>query len=121
MTATDINTNRDGLAMHGYDPVAYFTLGQPTLGTPGHTHTWRGSTWHFATEAHREQFAADPERYAPQFGGYCALGRAMGVRVNGAPTRWRIDDHKLYLNKNLAAQAMHNLIAGRIRKLAAKG
>lgn len=65
-------------------------------------------------------FAADPPKYAPQFGGYCALGRAMGVNVNGSPKRWRVENGKLFLNKNLMAQYMHGLFAGRIRKLASK-
>ena len=117
---TKINTDKHGNAAHGHDVVAYFTDGQPTPGSPSYTHTWNGATWQFASAEHRDTFAANPERYAPQFGGYCALGRAMGVSVNGSPKRWRIEEGKLFLNKNLMAQAMHGLFAGRIRKLAAK-
>lgn len=115
-----INTNRHGVALHGYDPVAYFTNGEPTTGDSAFTHQWNGATWHFASAANRDLFAAEPTRYAPQFGGYCALGRALGVSVNGSAKRWRIEDGKLFLNKNLMAQALHPLLAGRIHKLVAR-
>ena len=117
---TEINTDKHGNAVHGHDVVAYFTDNQQTPGSPEFTHAWNGATWQFATAEHRDLFAAEPEKYAPQFGGYCALGRAMGVSVNGSPKRWRIENNQLYLNKNLMAQAMHGLFASRIRRLAAK-
>ncbi len=117
MTKT-INTNRQGEAMHGYDPVAYFTSGGPTKGSSEHQHDWNGATWLFATADNRDAFAANPHAYAPAFGGHCALGRAMGVSVNGSPKRWRIENDTLFLNKNVMAQAMHGLFGSRIRKLA---
>jgi YHS domain-containing protein len=67
---TQINMSRDGVAIKGYDTVAYFTLGEPTLGSPEFEHEWRGAKWRFANAEHLEMFKQDPERYAPQYGGY---------------------------------------------------
>ncbi|MDI5933775.1 YHS domain-containing (seleno)protein [Halomonas kalidii] len=63
---------RDGLAMGGTDPVAYFTQGQPVQGSPDYQLEWRNATWQFASAEHRDRFQADPEAYAPQYGGWCA-------------------------------------------------
>ncbi len=65
-----INTDKDGLAIKGYDPVAYFTLGKPTKGIPEFEHEWMGAKWRFASARHLELFKSDPEKYAPQYGGY---------------------------------------------------
>ena len=61
-----------GTAIEGYDPVAYFTEGRPVEGASAFSHDWMGATWYFASAENRDRFAADPERYAPQYGGYCA-------------------------------------------------
>ena len=87
-----------GLAIQGYDVVAYFTDGRPVRGVADYVHRWRDAEWRFASAAHRDAFAADPERYAPQYGGYCAYGVARGYRVDVDPEAWRIVDGKLYLN-----------------------
>jgi enamine deaminase RidA (YjgF/YER057c/UK114 family) len=90
------------LAISGYDPVAYFTVGHPVAGKPEFNYGWRGSRWLFANADHRALFAADPERYAPQYDGYCAMGVA-GVSFAGPhkdtvdPEAWAIVDGKLYL------------------------
>lgn len=89
------------LAVSGYDPVAYFTEAQPVEGTGEHTVEWNGATWRFATPANRDQFQADPERYAPQFGGYCAWAVSQGYTASADPQAWRIVDGKLYLNYDL--------------------
>jgi YHS domain-containing protein len=87
-----------GVAIKGYDPVAYFTEAKPVKGTPAHTHAWNGSTWRFASAANRDAFAADPEKYAPKYGGFCAYGVASGYKVDIDPDAWSIVDGQLYLN-----------------------
>ena len=87
-----------GIAIMGYDPVAYFTEGRAVKGSPDFSHEWLGETWHFASAEHRDAFAADPIRYAPQYGGYCALGVVYDENTaNIDPEVWRIVDGKLYL------------------------
>ncbi len=85
-------------AIDGYDPVAYFTDGRAERGAPAITAEWNGATWHFTREENRKLFVADPEKYAPQYGGFCALGMAHGGDVPTDPTAWTIWDGKLYLN-----------------------
>lgn len=93
------------VAIQGYDPVAYFTLGQPTKGSPDHTLTWEGATWRFANAKHQALFEAAPDRYAPQYGGHCAYAVAKGDLVKIDPDAWSIVDGKLYLNYNASIQA----------------
>ncbi|CUH83730.1 YHS domain-containing (seleno)protein [Thalassovita mediterranea] len=88
----------DGIAVDGSDVVAYFTEGKPVMGSKDITHDWKGATWLFSSEANRDAFAADPEAYAPQFGGYCALAVANGATAPTVPEAWHIVDGKLYLN-----------------------
>lgn len=96
--AAELNVTRTGLALRGYDPVAYFTVGKPTPGLYDITAEYKGATYRFASEESRAEFLRDPERYLPQYGGYCAFGTAMGKKVDGDPQVWRIVDGKLYLN-----------------------
>jgi hypothetical protein len=96
-TPEPVNASQ-GLAIQGYDVVAYFTDGRPVRGVADFVHRWRDAEWRFASAAHRDAFAAAPERYAPQYGGFCAYGVARGTRVDVDPTAWRIVDGKLYLN-----------------------
>lgn len=91
-----------GIALGGTDPVAYFTEGRPVAGRADLTHRWNGATWRFATEAHRAAFAADPEAYAPQYGGYCAWAVARNYTAKTEPEAWRIENGKLYLNYDLS-------------------
>ena len=65
-----INTNWRGLAVKGYDVVAYFTMGEPTKGERSFSYQWHGATWRFASKKHLDLFKASPEKYAPQYGGY---------------------------------------------------
>lgn len=65
-----INTTPEGVALHGYDVVAYFTLGKATKGDRQFSYDWQGATWHFANARHRDAFSADPQAYAPRYGGY---------------------------------------------------
>ena len=106
-----------GIAIMGYDPVAYFTKGQAMKGSEKFAHTWLGTPWHFAYAKHRDLFAADPRKYAPQFGGYCADGVAYGQKTaNIDPEAWRIIDGKLYLNYDKGAAAELEEIPGQINK-----
>lgn len=97
--ATDpVNHTWRGIAIDGYDPVAYFEDGEPRKGSPKFEHDWNGATWRFGSQAHRDAFAADPEAYAPQFGGYCAWAVSEGYTAGIDPEAWSIVDGKLYLN-----------------------
>lgn len=88
----------DGIAIKGYDPVAYFTDNKPVKGTDAYSFTYEGVTYEFASAAHRDLFASAPEKYAPQFGGFCAYGAATGHKAAIDPTAFTIVDGKLYLN-----------------------
>lgn len=94
-----------GAAIRGTDPVAYFTEGKPVEGSRKFTHEWKGATWRFASAANRDAFAAAPEKYAPQYGGYCAYGVANGYTVSTVPEAWSIVGGKLYLNYSLAVRS----------------
>ncbi len=106
MTPTATNTNKDGLALHGYDPVAYFTAGAPTQGQAAFSTTWNGATYRFASAANRDAFMAKPDAYAPQYGGYCAMGVAGGAKFDIDPTAWRVENGRLYLNKDPRTQTV---------------
>jgi len=94
----EINASSTGLAMQGYDPVAYFTEGEATKGSYKITALHDDALYRFATEEHKAAFEANPEAYLPAYGGYCAFGAAMGFKFDGDPTYWKIVDNKLYLN-----------------------
>jgi len=89
-----------GVAVGGYDPVSYFTDGKPVIGNPAITLEHGGATWRFASEASRDVFKADPSKYAPQYGGYCAYAVSQGYTAKGDPTAWTVVGGKLYLNYN---------------------
>jgi YHS domain-containing protein len=90
-----------GVAIDGYDPVAYFVDGKPVEGSKQWSHDWQGATWHFASPANRDRFAAEPGKYAPQYGGYCAWAVGHGYTAGIDPDAWTIHDGKLYLNYDL--------------------
>ncbi len=85
-------------AVSGYDTVAYFTQGEPVEGSDDYTHQYMGATWKFASQEHLNLFVADPEKYAPQYGGYCAWAMANGDTASAEPDLWTIHEGKLYLN-----------------------
>ena len=87
-----------GVAVRGYDPVAYFTLGKPVEGKEKFETEWNGAKWRFSSQEHMDLFVESPEKYAPQYGGYCAYGVAVGNLVKIEPDLWDIVDGKLYLN-----------------------
>jgi YHS domain-containing protein len=85
------------LVLKGHDPVAYFTEHKPVKGSAKFAYEWDEGRYHFANAKHRDMFAGDPERYAPQFGGYCTGSMSRGVRNEGDPEGWVIKDGKLYV------------------------
>jgi len=88
----------DKLALKGYDAVGYFTDGHAQIGSKDFEYDWKGATWRFISAENRDTFAANPERYAPQYGGYSAYGISQGLVADGDPTAWTIYNAKLYLN-----------------------
>jgi len=84
--------------------VAYHTEGKAVEGNAEFTHQWRGATWRFASAENRDRFIAAPERYAPQYGGYCSWAVSHGYTANGDPKAWKVVDGKLYLNYNDAVK-----------------
>ena len=122
---TAVNTGYfGGVAIKGYDTVAYFTDGRATQGSEEFAYDWLGVTWLFANAEHRDLFAEKPVQYAPQYGGHCALGTAFGEStVNIDPEAWTIVDGKLYLQFSQGAreeweQDRANLIAAGDQKWA---
>ncbi len=93
---------KDGAAIGGTDPVAYFTEGKPVAGSDEFTATHDGVTWKFSSAEHRDMFKAEPEKYAPAYGGYCATGASFGYKIPIDPTTWDIHNGKLYLNAGSA-------------------
>jgi len=85
------------LAIKGYDPVAYFTVGKPTQGAAEFEYVWDERRYRFSSASNRELFKADPVRYAPQFGNYCAMALAKGMVVVADPENWLVSDGKLYV------------------------
>ncbi len=106
-----------GLAVHGYDVVAYFTEARPTFGRAKHSTVYKDATYRFASDEHLDAFEDDPEKYLPQYGGYCAYGVAVGAKFDGDPHLWRIVDGRLYLNLNEDIQKIwEKKIPGYIKK-----
>lgn len=94
-----------GVAVGGYDPVAYFTENKPVKGNPAIAFEHAGTQWHFSSEANREAFKKEPAKYAPQYGGYCAWAVSQGYTAHGDPTAWTINNGKLFLNYNQSVKA----------------
>ena len=91
-------------AVGEYDTVAYHTAGEPVRGERDFQTEWNGATWRFASQENLDLFLADPEAYAPQYGGYCAWAMAEGYTAKGDPNFWAIVDGMLYLNFNQEIQ-----------------
>lgn len=94
-----------GVALDGQDVVAYFTQSKLVMGVSQFKHNWGGTTWMFASAANRDMFANNPEKYAPQYGGYCAQATSEGNLVVTQPDAWKIVNGKLYLNYDKTVQA----------------
>lgn len=109
LAASEINTlereglfgyEPNGIAIRGYDTVAYFTQSKPVEGRDEFSTQWSDATWKFSSQEHLDLFVENPEKYAPQYGGYCAYGVAQMSLVKIEPDQWTIIDGKLYLNFN---------------------
>ncbi|MCZ8376868.1 MAG: YHS domain-containing (seleno)protein [Beijerinckiaceae bacterium] len=98
-------TLKPGIALAGYDPVAYFREGKPREGRADLALNHAGVEWRFASEANRQAFTARPDAFAPAYGGYCAWAVAQGYTAKGDPLAWRIENGRLYLNYDLAVKA----------------
>ena len=96
--AGPINSGKDGVAINGYDPVAYFNENRPVKGKPEFMTKADGVTYLFMSADNRDKFAADPAKYQPQYGGYCAYGVAQGFKPDIDPTAFKVIDGKLFLN-----------------------
>jgi YHS domain-containing protein len=108
---------KEGVALRGYDPVAYFTQGQAVKGVPQFQAQHQGAVFHFASQANRDAFTAAPEKYAPQYGGYCAFGMANGYKAATDPAAFTVTGGKLYLNYNRDVQKMWSAdMAGLVSK-----
>lgn len=92
-------------AIKGYDTVAYFTEGRPVKGSEQYQHEWKDAVWQFSSAANLEKFKEDPEKYAPQFGGYCAYAVALGKTAGIDPSQFTVVEDKLYLNFNEDVQS----------------
>ena len=116
--AGTINTQGLGnTAIKGYDPVAYFTESMPVEGSRQFSYRWQGADWRFSSADNRERFIVNPERYAPQYGGYCAYAVAKGYTAKIDPQAWRVVDDKLYLNYSKSVQRLWSEdIPGHIRR-----
>lgn len=95
---TPVHSDARGVAIDGYDPVAYFAVGEAQRGRADHAVEWNDAIWHFASTENAELFRGDPERYAPQFGGYCAWAAAQGYVAGVDPQAWTVHNGRLYLN-----------------------
>jgi hypothetical protein len=104
LNAAPIATDSSAVAIKGYDTVAYFTVGRAIKGKKEFEISWRDAHWHFVSAAHRDMFAANPERYAPRFGGFCANGMSKGKTAAADPEAWTIVDGKLCLKFNKAVR-----------------
>ena len=112
--------NTDGVAINGYDPVAYFTETRPVVGLASFTADWEGATLRFASAENRDMFLADRARFTPNFGGYCAYAASLGYLAPTSPDAWTVFEDQLYLNANLRARELWlrdvpgNIAKGRI-------
>ena len=102
----ELSTNAEGQALQGYDVVAYFNEGKPTQGNAQFSTTHGDATYQFVSAENLEAFISDPERYLPQYGGYCAFGTSLGKKFDGDPMSWKIVDGKLYINSGEKAHSL---------------
>lgn len=99
----NVNTDRAGLALRGYDPVAYFTDKKPVEGSPSITATYKGARYQFASAEHKALFEKDPAKYEPQFGGYCGYAVSLNKTADADPHFWQVLEGHLVLQHNQKA------------------
>ena len=102
--ASSVNIGTNDVAIHGYDPVAYFTKEMGVEGAAKYTATHNGAIYRFSSAQNRDLFNADADKYAPQFGGYCAMGVVLNKKLDVDPQAFYIQEGKLYLNLNKDVQ-----------------
>ena len=105
--SSEVYKTDDG-AIQGYDPVAYFKSGMAAKGDKQFSYVWSDAEWHFTNKENFDEFKANPLKYAPQYGGYCAYGTAGGHKAPTQPTAWTIVDGRLFLNYNDDVKTMWN-------------
>ena len=118
LAAERVNADRTGLAVKGYDVVAYFVDGRPVAGLPAFEHELDGVRYRFASAANRDRFVQEPRRYLPQYGGFCAWAVSRGYTADTDPLAWRIVDGRLFLNYDRSVQRTWE---GDVRGNVAKG
>lgn len=101
-----VNADESGVAIEGYDPVAYFEMSKSVKGSPRHKVIHDGATFQFSSARHKELFEKNPDRYVPEYGGYCAFGMRYGQTSRIDPNAWDIVDGRLYLSLNHGTQAI---------------
>lgn len=100
----DHNADKNDIAISGYDTVAYFTQGRAVEGSHKYTSTYKNAIYQFSSKKNRDSFRETPEKYAPQFGGFCSMGVALDKKLDVDPKAFKIVDKKLYLNLNKSVQ-----------------
>ena len=114
---TYVNTDKEGIAIKGHDPVEYFTHNRPAKGDPTRTVTYQGATYRFASEENKKLFEENPARYAPQFGGFCAYAVSKGYTASIDPAAFQIVDGRLLLQNSLSVRDKFSKdTAGNVRK-----
>lgn len=94
----------DNKAINGYDPVAFFTEAKPVKGNNAFAYKWKDATWYFASQKNLDAFKTQPEKYAPQYGGFCAYGTAEGHKAPTKPETWTVENNKLYFNYDMGVK-----------------
>lgn len=103
----EVYTTKEG-AIDGYDPVAFFKEQKPMKGNKEFVYDWNGTKWYFSSQANLDEFKANPEKYAPQYGGYCAYGTADGHKAPIKVDTWTVVENKLYFNYNQDVKKLWN-------------
>jgi hypothetical protein len=98
----------NGYAIGGFDVVAYFTKKAAVRGKPEFSRVWHDATWLFESAENRDKFAANPDAFAPQYGGHCTMSMVNGKQSRGDPQAWTVRDGKLYLNGNQTVNSRFN-------------
>ena len=115
-TAIKLNTDTGGLALRGFDAVAYFAVDNAVRGDAKYEYIWNGAKWLFASEENMRKFQASPEAYAPQFGGYCSYAVSEGYTADADPEAWKVVDGKLYGSTQVADEGRHvDTVDARVR------
>jgi len=101
-----VNVDSEGVGAHGYDPVAFFTQRKAIRGDPSRQSAYGGAIYYFQSAADKDIFDKDPAKYAPQYGGYCAMAMTMGQLEDADPNYFFVHDNKLLLQRNEKAHMM---------------